>query len=181
MDDRARWDARYRDAKDGPAAPCAALVAAAPFLPAQGVALDLACGLGGNALWLAAHGFETHAWDIAPEAIVRVQAAAERAEVAIDTAVRDVEAESPAADSFDVLVVSHFLSRAILPDIACAVRGGGVLVYQTFCVGHTGPGPRNPDYLLRPNELAELCAGWDVLHEHAADGQLQWVARKANR
>ena len=46
------------------------------LLPASGRVLDLACGLGGNALLLAQAGLETYAWDISAVALSRLQSAA---------------------------------------------------------------------------------------------------------
>lgn len=61
------------------------------------------------------------------------------------------------------------------------MRPGGLLVYQTFLEGHRGPGPSNPDYLLRAGELRALCAGWECLLEREEEGQVLWVARKPAR
>ncbi len=70
--DRVKWDTRYREAHRVPET---ALVLSEfqHLLPTSGRALDLACGLGGNALLLAAHGLETHAWDISPVGVERLK------------------------------------------------------------------------------------------------------------
>src|SRR3569832_2422999 len=60
-----RWDARYREA-GLPGAPATVLLENAHLLPREGTALDLACGLGANALLLAERGLTSHAWDISP-------------------------------------------------------------------------------------------------------------------
>ena len=177
MDDRERWNARHRSACGVPA-PCDALRAAEPHLPPRGVALDLACGRGGNALWLARRGLATRAWDISDAAIAQLRERARRERLAVEARTRDVARHPPASASCDLLVVSHFLHRPILPRLAAAVRPDGLLVYQTFLAGHAGPGPRNPDYLLRPGELQALCEGWECLRAREAGGQAQWVARK---
>lgn len=129
------------------------------LLPTTGSALDLACGLGANALLLARYGLETHAWDSSPVAIERLRQAAQTQDLAISAEIRDVERHPPPADTFDVIVVSRFLCRALAPLLLRALKPGGLLFYQTF-VRDKAPdiGPSNPDYLLEPNELLALFA-----------------------
>jgi tellurite methyltransferase len=128
------------------------------LLPATGRALDLACGLGGNALLLAACGLETWAWDISDIAVARVQAAAQQRGVALHAEVRDVVACPPCAESFDVIVVSRFLERDLAPVLIEALRPAGLLFYQTFTQVTVGDakGPMHPVYRLVPQELLTL-------------------------
>jgi len=61
---------------------------------------------------------------------------------------------------FDVVVVTNYLWRPILPDIVASVATTGMLIYETFAVGHERFGrPSNPDFLLRPGELIEAVRG----------------------
>ena len=150
---REKWDARYREAATAGTA-CAVLADNAHLLPVNGRALDLACGLGGNALLLARHGLETRAWDLSHVAIERLNATAAAEGLALDAEVRDVVAEPPPPASFDVIVVSHFLERDLCPALAAALRSGGLLFYQTFTRERVSEdGPKNPDYRLLPGEL----------------------------
>lgn len=171
------WDSRYREAAHEPQA-CAVLRQHPSHLPQQGIALDLACGQGGNALWLARRGLTVHAWDYSETAIRCLRADAERHRLAIQAEVRDVVLKPPEPSQYGLLVVSHFLDRGLMPALFAAVRPGGLLYYQTFLVGHPGPGPRNPDFLLRPGELPEYCADWEILHSLEQDGQAQLIARR---
>lgn len=158
--------------------PCAAVQAAAAYLPPQGTALDLACGRGGNALWLARRGLRVDAWDCHAEAIAELRTVAERDGLEVRAEIRDVVAQPPEPDRYEVVATSYFLHRALMPALLAAVRPGGLLCYQTFLAGHPGPGPRNPDYLLQPGELAACCSGWKLLHTLEQDGQAQLVARR---
>ena len=64
-----------------------------------------------------------------------------------------------AGTRFDGVVVCNYLWRAILGDMVDAVARDGVLIYETFALGHERHGrPRNPDFLLKPNELLEAVA-----------------------
>jgi SAM-dependent methyltransferase len=68
-----------------------------------------------------------------------------------------VQLHPPAPDGFDVVVVSHFLDRKLMPAIAAALRPGGVLFYQTFTrEAVTECGPSNPAFRLETNELLRL-------------------------
>jgi len=150
------WDRRHAEAEGAPPA-ADVLRENCHLLPARGRALDLACGRGGNALLLAAAGLETHAWDLSPVAIEALCAEAAAQGLAVRARVRDVVAEPPPAEAFEVIVVSHFLERALAPALIEALRPGGLLFYQTFTRERVGDaGPRNPDYRLAPNELLEL-------------------------
>lgn len=153
------WDRRYRDSiTEQP--PALVLSAQAHLLPATGMALDLACGLGANALLLARRGLETWAWDISPVAIGRLDGYVDQAGLAIHTEVRDVVLRPPEPARFDVIVVSRFLERSLAPFLQAALRPGGLLFYQTFTKTRTGEatGLRNPDFLLDDNELLRLFA-----------------------
>ncbi len=161
--DKLRWDARYRDCDKVPE-PALVLTEFRHLLPSTGRALDLACGLGGNALLLAARGLETHAWDISPVAIDRLRQDAISRRLDVRTEVRDVAAEPPRPESFDVIVVSRFLERHLAPALVRALRPGGLIYYQTFTAERVGDtGPKNPAYRLGPNELLSLFSSLRLL------------------
>jgi SAM-dependent methyltransferase len=153
-----KWNRRYAE---GEAVPRAAqvLIENRHLLPATGDALDLACGLGGNALMLAGAGLSVQAWDVSSVAIDALQSRAIAENLNLQAAVRDVSAQPPAPNTFDVIVVSYFLQRELAPALCAALRPGGLLFYQTFVrdkVSQQGPG--NPDFLLAENELLILFA-----------------------
>jgi SAM-dependent methyltransferase len=151
--DKDRWNARYAHT-DSTATAADVLAANLYLLPAQGDALDLACGLGGNALLLARHGLTAQAWDISRVGLSRLSQQAVAEGLTIQVEERDVVAQPPSPDSFDVIVVSYFLDRSLMPTLQRAVRPGGLLFYQTFTETRlTGRGPDNPDYRLKAQEL----------------------------
>ncbi|MUL45556.1 class I SAM-dependent methyltransferase [Mycobacterium sp. CBMA293] len=109
-----------------------------------GRALDLGCGEGGDAVWLAANDWQVVAVDIATNALDRARAAAEARGVAerIDFQHHDLSASFPAG-SFD-LVSAQFLHSTvrlergqILQNAAAAVAVGGTLLI----VDHGEPPP----------------------------------------
>jgi SAM-dependent methyltransferase len=172
---RAKWDARYSDAVVDEGRAAEVLVAHRVLLPRTGLALDLACGLGANALWLARAGLEVDAWDVSAVAVFKLATYARQHELAVHATVHDAIGMPPPADAYDVIVVGHFLDRRLCPAIGAALRPGGLLFYQTF--GPSGPGPNNPAFRLLPQELPRLFAGLEVL-VYGEEGEVQLVARR---
>lgn len=163
--DQEKWDARYRnDANDAPAA-CQVLQEFAHLLPERGCALDLATGRGGNALFLAQHGLNTHAWDISSVVLQQLSASAKSHHIELDIEQRDIIDLPPEQNRFDVIVVSRFLHRPLCPHLTAALRPGGLLYYQTFIREKVDAqtGPVNPDYLLGSNELLALFPGLTIV------------------
>jgi len=157
-----KWNHRYATAKGKPQA-AQVLRDNCHLLPISGDALDLACGLGGNALLLAQAGLTVQAWDVSPVAIDAVQLHATTKHLHVQAIVRDVGEHPPLPASFDVIVVSYFLQRALVPALYAALRPGGLLFYQTFVNDELQnnvfrQGPTNPDFLLAENELLTMFA-----------------------
>jgi SAM-dependent methyltransferase len=134
-------------------------------LPRGSQALDLACGAGRNAVWLALQGFEVTAIDLLPDALVRVADLAARSGVAVRTEQRDLAFPGALDDlAADLVVVVRYLDRAAFGALQRTIRPGGLLVYETFTtdqleVGH----PRNPKHLLHPGELAGVFPDLETL------------------
>jgi len=148
------------------------------LLPKQGAALDLACGLGGNALWLAERGVSVEAWDCSSLALAKLRNAAKDKGLDITTRHTDLEETPLPRAAFDLIVVSGFLSRSLCPTIVEALRPGGLLAYQTYTQFKPAEGlhsPRNKDYLLAPGELLNLFDGLKpcVYREEGGYGDLQ--------
>jgi len=170
-----KWNARYAFSnKPGPEpTPADVLINGAAFLPESGVAADIACGLGGNAIYLADKGFTVFAWDISSEAIGSIQ------NPNITAKVRDVVIHPPEPNSFDVIVVSRFLDRELCAKLSDALRPNGVLFYQTFTAGLS-----NPDYMLKENELPVLfasltpCYAYESSMNSRGFSEAQFIGRK---
>ncbi len=159
IDDKVRekWNCRHSQANDA-GKPAKVLVENLHLLPLGGNALDLACGRGGNAFCLAEKTrLSVDAWDISDVAIDRVGSEANSRGLTVNAQVRNISLHPPKPDSFDLIVVTHFLDRALVPALIGALRPGGLLFYQTFtqtAVSHEGPS--NPGMRLKDNELLEL-------------------------
>jgi len=124
----------------------------------RGRALDVAMGSGRNAIYLARMGFEVEGIDISSEA---VNAALERARsvgISIKARVADLEGDYMIEkDAYCVILCFNYLQRSLIPQIKEGLRVGGMVVYETFIVDQARFGkPKNPDYLLKHNELLEI-------------------------
>jgi SAM-dependent methyltransferase len=151
-----KWDNHYSSAS-GPGEPALVLSDHQHLLPSSGKALDLACGLGANAILLAKHGLEAHAWDSSPGAIQSLVSFTKDSAAQVHASVRDILIEPPTPNQWNVITVSHFLERQLCPAIIDALIPGGLLFYQTFTEERVDDsGPNNKDYLLGENELLEL-------------------------
>lgn len=155
-----RWNRVYRETTAYPQ-PNPQLLRYRALLPAAGRALDLACGLGADGLYLAEQGFETEAWDASSVAIARLAAEASRRNTLITTRCVQVSPTAFTSETFDLIYVRRFLDRALFPTIITSLALGGVLFYETFADTHNkdvvASGPKNPDYRLSVNELLQLC------------------------
>ena len=165
--DQTKWDDRYRERSVDSARAAEVLADHLHLIPREGSALDLACGLGANGRLLAERGLETRAWDLSPVAVEKLNAEAARRGLPLRAEVRDLENSPPEAGRFDVIVVAHFLDRALCPAIAAALRPGGLLFYQTFTRARVDDrGPTNDDFRLGENELLTLFPSLSVVHYH---------------
>ena len=129
----------------------------AALAPARSSVLDLACGSGRHARLFAAAGHSVEAVDKDPEVLAAL------ADVAgITTRQSDLE-DGPwpyYGRVFDVVVVTNYLYRPLLPQLLNVVQPQGVLIYETFMVGNERFGkPSNPTYLLRTGELLDVVRG----------------------
>lgn len=152
-----KWDKKYSTAEE-PGSACRVLNENRHLLPASGRSIDIACGLGANALFLAQCGLDSHACDSSATALTKLELFAAQQKLKLSCQLQDFESGNKAdlalADNYDVIVVSHYLYRPLLPVLLQSLRPGGLLFYQTFSQNKlSNTGPSNPDFLLKPQEL----------------------------
>lgn len=185
MSVRDKWNKIYAG-REAPGHVAAVLVDHADLLPESGRALDIACGLGANAFFLADQGLIVDAWDISDVAIAKLEA--NKGNRAINPLAFDITQASFGKCQYDVIVNTHFLDRSLIGAIKDALLPGGLVFFQTFTREKTvNAGPSNPDFLLDPGELEMLFDGLTVLahRDHGASirdddplaGQAYLVAR----
>lgn len=135
----------------------------ADCLPREQPVLDLACGRGRHARWLAEQGFSVLAVDRDEAALASLAGVA-----GVTPLCADLEAGAwpLAGQTFSGIVVTNYLWRPRWDALADLLAPGGVLIYETFMVGQAAFGkPGNPDFLLLSQELLHraLLRQWQVL------------------
>lgn len=152
-DERLRGRAEKPRAEHGAEAPSPWVLRFAARVPPGSRVLDVACGRGRHARLFSEQGCAVDAVDIDAEA------GASLAQVPGVSFLRaDLEgAPWPyAGRQFDAIIVTHYLHRPLFPLLAEALAPGGMLIYETFMVGHERFGrPTNPAFLLRSRELLD--------------------------
>lgn len=158
--DALKWNQRYQSKTLDPAQPpnpCSLLSEQSHLLPNQGTALDLACGLGGNSIYLAKAGLRVSALDISQVALDKLSDAAKTLALPIETHLVDIERSPLPNNHFDCIVVSYFLDRDLCDTLSASLKPGGVLFYQTFSKHKLSTGgPSSDRFLLDNNELLLL-------------------------
>jgi SAM-dependent methyltransferase len=130
-----------------------------PLVAANGTVLDVACGHGRHFKWFAQRGHKVTGIDRSVEAIEAVKPFGRALLADIENGPWPV-----AGETFDAVVVTNYLWRALLPEMVRSVAPGGVLIYETFAIGNERVGkPSRPDFLLQPGELLLACEGLHVV------------------
>ena len=166
--ERSVWDERFRTGEHADAQPD-------PFLkqldeyrdlfPAKGHALDVACGAGRNAVWLAQKGWDVTACDFSLEGLRKTKALAEKRGVRLNLFCQDLETASVIPGRFDLIVCFFYLQRELFPLLKEALKPKGLIVYKTYTIDQQpfGGRPRHPMHLLQPQELLEQFRDFRVL------------------
>lgn len=164
MDAREKWNRRFADATE-PNLAAEVLSANLHLLPKAGQALDLACGLGGNALLLAAQGLAVDALDASDVALEKLAAFANASKVQVNPLRQNLETTALPEKQYDVIVCSHYLHRPLCKEMMARLATAGLLFYQTFTVNTAaGQGPSTQAYLLQVNELVELFSPLQLIY-----------------
>jgi SAM-dependent methyltransferase len=145
-------------------------------------ALDVAMGRGRHAVPLARAGFATFGVDVRLDAVREAIAAGQREGVRVHGWCADLTQHPLPRGRFDLVLVSRYLQRDVIPNVRAAVVPGGFVIYETFTTAQRALGrpPTSPDHLLEPGELRRLFDGFDVVfyeEVRAPDAVARLVAR----
>lgn len=175
--DREKWDERYAQQDHG-------LPTADPFLKAHrnlltsGVALDLAAGYGGNALFVAALGYQVHALDISVRALSTLQAEARRQNREVECVVADLDSFPLPKNFYDLAMVFYFYDPSLMASLTDCLKRGGLLFYVTYNHHHRSVRPEFcQDYLVPPGGLAKFFPHLSVLIDEPEAGQDRNLSR----
>jgi SAM-dependent methyltransferase len=179
--DRRRWDERYTTQGPPPVSavePPELLARHTDVFPTAGTALDLACGQGFGAVWLARRGLEVLGLDISPVAISQARDLARRSGVGdrCRFEVVDLDDGLPAGPPVDVVLCHKFRDRRLDQAIIGRLAPGGLLAIAVLSEVGAAQGP----FRGAPGELPAAFAGLDQIA--AGEGQgYAWLLARAGR
>jgi SAM-dependent methyltransferase len=155
--------------------------------------LDIACGSGRDAIYLAMQSYQVTAVDYSATALERCKLTASHHHVQLKLVQCDLENsgwQASLGDTqtfFDLIVVCRYLHRPLLPELKRLIAPEGYILYQTFMRGAERIGsPKNPRFLLQPGELASCFSDFEILMDDVellADGRpmSRFLARRIKR
>jgi 2-polyprenyl-3-methyl-5-hydroxy-6-metoxy-1,4-benzoquinol methylase len=172
---RERWNEKWRERLDGGnVEPSRSLVNEVEALP-PGRALDLACGAGRNAIWLAARGWRVTAVDYSEVALAEARRRASAQGVDVDWILADVTVWEPEPGAYDLVCILYLQVPAqdrvaVLAAATSALAAGGTLLL----VGHHRRnleegvgGPSSPDVLIEPEDVVASLPGFAIERSEA--------------
>jgi SAM-dependent methyltransferase len=162
------------------------LVSFIDSLPTAGLALDAACGVGINAIYLAGHGLRVIGFDISEYALQLARLKVKHAGLPVEFSVIDLGNLWLPERYLDVITNFHYLERGAIPVFQQALKPGGLILFDTFMA--TSTTFDTPGYYLYPGELRGLFDEFEIIHyeeftrqpsrRHGERGAAQIVARK---
>ncbi|MYE13181.1 MAG: methyltransferase domain-containing protein [Gammaproteobacteria bacterium] len=182
--DRHRWNERYRlGAYADREHPSPWLLDCLPGAP-MGRALDVACGAGRNALYLAARGYAVTGVDISGEALSRARRSARTRGLEVEWIERDLDAGPGVRGPFDLIVLIRYVDLALLATLCRALAPAGCLVVEEHLATERDDvaGPRNPAFRVPSGALRRAAGGLEVIDSFEGevsdpDGRPAVVAR----
>lgn len=186
------WDERFRDGEYPTDPDPSPVLEAYVDETADGRALDVACGTGRNAVYLAEQGYEVDALDQSIEGLRITESNAE--ERGVDDRINLIQADATQFEypeaRYDVVTISFFRVLDRLSDIKRALRPDGLVFYQHHLRSEPPAtvGPSTDRYRFGANELLRACLDLTVLYYEESterrDGELsatvELVARNSH-
>lgn len=147
--------------------------------------LDIGCGGGRDAIFMAKNRMNVIAIDHEQKVLKRSKALANLSGANVKFKCCDIKKQDCLPDKqFDVITVVRFLNRESYDYIINQLKPGGVVLFQTFVEGVEAFGsPKNPNFILRKGELAEVFRDFDIIvdrMETLSDGRpiASFIAQK---
>jgi SAM-dependent methyltransferase len=188
-DQRAHWDLKYEQGLPSLTEPDPFFVSAyGEFVdrsfPNAGVALDLACGLGRHALWLASRSWQVSVIDVSDVAIGKLSKAALELDVNLAVFVGDAADDKIEPTRFDLIVLFHHMDRSLFPKMVSALNPGGLLICKLSLPWDSeGRLTGVATDTLGRNELPSLVSELQVLYHRERPvrdrGVVEFIGRKS--
>lgn len=167
-EDRGKWDQRYAEDSYNKGNPVTLLQEWLPRVPA-GKALDVACGAGRNAIFMARAGFRVDAIDISSEGLKLARDAAAALGLEINWIEHDLDEAYAFANDYDLIIVLWFVDLPLLTRLRDCLAPGGYLICEEHLQSDADViGPRSAEFRVAPGALREAMAGLELLHYREA-------------
>ena len=178
-EDRVRWDLRYAARHDLGADDIALPAVFGPYaelIPTSGRALEVACGGGASAVWLALRGMDVLGVDVSPVAVgaARDLARRRRLTARCHFGVVDLDAGLPAGPPVDLLLCNMFRDPRLYGAIVDRLASGGLLAISVLSEVGAEPGP----FRAPAGELTDAFGDLQVIAANEAEGRAWLVARR---
>jgi len=180
---KSHWDRKYEEGLPSLTEPDPFFLSAyerfvEPLFPNAGSALDLACGLGRHALWLAGRNWRVSGVDLSDVAIEKLRRAALDSGVDLDLFVGDASGYKFVRRRFELIVLFYHLDRGLFSRIVSALKPGGLLICKMSLRWDVA----GLDDALHRNELPSLVPELQALHHDERPvrdrGVVEFVGKK---
>ncbi len=163
--DLARWDKKYLARQSELVYPKGeAELDGVVHCRKRGLALEVACGRGANALYMATRGYTVVAIDGSLEGLRCCARSADHFNLPVLSAVMDLENAVLPPHRFDFISVVRYLQRSLIDTLIAALKPNGLIFFKTFNRRFLLEKPDfNPHYVLQDGELLDLFGGLSVL------------------
>jgi SAM-dependent methyltransferase len=176
LEDRERWNQKYL--AGWKSSLHKTLLDFYRFAP-LGRALEVACGTGENAVFLAKAGFVVDAVDISDIAIQKAKELARKEGVYVNFICADLDHFVPEENAYELVVNFYYLNRSLIPKLKRALKQEGLIIFETYNEKHTlVKKDFNPEYLLKEGELLQLFRDFEVLHYSESFNISTFVGKK---
>ncbi|BCD60326.1 MULTISPECIES: bifunctional 2-polyprenyl-6-hydroxyphenol methylase/3-demethylubiquinol 3-O-methyltransferase UbiG [unclassified Nitratiruptor] len=135
-------------------------------LAKKGKALDIACGLGQNAKFLAQNGFEVDAVDISEVAIEKLQNLSN-----IHAFCQDIDAFEFKKEYYNLIICTNFFDRSIAQKIIDSLKKDGIFICEVF----TYKSSMNPAFVAQKNELCQLFCKLEIIHYNLTQNETKAI------
>lgn len=166
VEDRKFWERRHASeaGEIGPSNFLQLIFSEESWSIGRGKALDIACGKGRNAIYLAERGFQVEGIDISENALDEARRVTRERNLSIEFRQEDLDHVKLLPLTYALILNVNFLDRSLIPKIKESLMMGGHVVFDTYLLEQRFYGhPRNPAYLLGHNELLNLFGDFRIL------------------
>lgn len=188
ISDRDKWEQKYasKDVSHLPEPDAWLMDRIGELTP--GRALDLACGLGQNAIALAERGWKVDAVDVSSRGLEIARDCAGQRNVAVNWICADLDDWEPETQGYDLAVVFRFLDWNRIPAIVTqGVKPGGILCYETFAASQLNRADnhlKNPEFTVREGDWGRYFPGFEIVSQEFVslrdrDASRLWAIRSS--